>query len=154
MASSTLTITPYSATPAFVYFSPEPRPQSPLPHTTSNAHPNRHSFPSSSSLWKQHQRQIQHVHEFQEKPLQPPPPSPRARGPRLSLDTSQERLQNVTLIQHGNQSYLKLFSPTLVESPVSFLSTGQLIEDAKLWENGPDEALEKRMEMERREVYH
>ncbi|KAF8927076.1 hypothetical protein BGZ58_010646 [Dissophora ornata] len=126
------------------------------PQANNNAHPNRHSFPCSNNIWQQHQQQMQQVQELQEKSsYQTPPPSPgrAARGPRLSLDTSQERLHKFTVIQHNNQSYLKLFTPTLVESPVSFLSANQQLQDKKLWENGPDEALQKKMEMERREVY-
>jgi hypothetical protein len=98
--------------------------------------------------------------------LASPPPSPlsldnnnnnnrRAGLPRLSLDTSQERLQpkSPTIIQHGDQSYLKLFSPTLVESPVSYLDEKQQIADKKMWENGPDEAFQKQLDMERRDAH-
>ncbi|KAF9579852.1 hypothetical protein BGW38_003715, partial [Lunasporangiospora selenospora] len=65
-----------------------------------------------------------------------------------------ERLQNTnfTVIQHGDKKYLKLFSPTLVESPVSYLSTKQLTEDKTMWEDGPDAAFQKQLEMERREA--
>ncbi|KAG0346917.1 hypothetical protein BGZ54_005066, partial [Gamsiella multidivaricata] len=93
------------------------------------------------------------MQQLQEKPFQPSPPPGRAGGPRLSLDTSQERLQKFTVVQHNNQSYLKLFTPTLVESPVSFLSPTQLLDDKKLWENGPNEAFQKKLDMEKREVY-
>ncbi|KAF9094250.1 hypothetical protein BGX29_009603 [Mortierella sp. GBA35] len=84
-----------------------------------------------------------------------PPHSPlRAGFPRLSLDTSPERLQKpVTVIQHGDQSYLKLFSPILVDSPVSYLDEKQQIADKKMWENGPDEAFQRQLDMERREAY-
>ncbi|KAG0248652.1 hypothetical protein BG011_010036 [Mortierella polycephala] len=86
-------------------------------------------------------------------PPSPLSPSRRAGGPRLSLDTSQERLQNITIIKDGDKSYLKLFSPDLVESPVSYLSANQLFDDKKLWENGPDEVLKKQLERENTEVF-
>jgi hypothetical protein len=69
------------------------------------------------------------------------------------LDTSQERLQKYTVVNHEGQSYLKLFSPVLVESPVSFLNDKQLFNDRKLWENGPDDVLQKRIDMEKRETF-
>ncbi|GJJ77092.1 hypothetical protein EMPS_09451 [Entomortierella parvispora] len=131
-------------------------------HSTFN--PNRHSLPSAHALYhNQHtlfqsqkerpqqfpnpllQKQLQQQHQFQEKP--------RAGGPRLSLDTSDERLQNVTVINHGNRRYLKLFSPGLVESPQSFLNQKQLVEDKNLWENGPNAAFQKQLEVEKREAY-
>ncbi|KAF9343440.1 hypothetical protein BGX26_005714, partial [Mortierella sp. AD094] len=175
-STTTTTSAPYTTTQAFVYTFPT---DSPLPqsqptqsfnnvnqkaqHTSaSSAHPNRHSCPISNTLWQKHQQQMQMQQqqqqwkrqEFQEKATQQPSPPPgRAGGPRLSLDTSFERLQNFTVIQHGDQSYLKLFSPTLVESPVSFLSSKQIMEDKKLWEDGPDEAFQKKLDMEKRETY-
>ncbi|KAF9919793.1 hypothetical protein FBU30_010531 [Linnemannia zychae] len=98
-------------------------------------------------------------YQQQQHHLASPPSSPlfpldrRAGLPRLSLDTSHERLQKEpTVIQHGDQSYLKLFSPTLVDSPVSFLDEKQLLADKKMWENGPDEAFQKQLEMERCEA--
>ncbi|KAF9116004.1 hypothetical protein BGX27_005441 [Mortierella sp. AM989] len=169
MGSTTITFAPYTATPSFVYTFPtdSPLPQSQpihpsnnvdskVHHTgTSGAHPNRHSCPTSDTLWQKHQQQQQWKRqEYQEKATQQPSPPPgRAGGPRLSLDTSHERLQNFTVIQHGDQSYLKLFSPTLVESPVSFLSPRQIIEDKKLWENGPDEAFQRKLDSEKRETF-
>ncbi|KAF9954841.1 hypothetical protein BGZ65_003787 [Modicella reniformis] len=81
------------------------------------------------------------------------PPPGRPGGPKLCLDTSQERLEKYTVINHEGKSYLKLFSPVLVESPVSFLSGHQLHEDKKLWENGPDEVLQKKIDIERREAF-
>ncbi|KAF9399552.1 hypothetical protein BGX21_006078 [Mortierella sp. AD011] len=138
-------------------------------HTSaSSAHLNQHSFPTSGNLWENHQQQMKQQQqqqqqqqyqwkrkEFQEKATQrhPSPPPGRAGGPRLSLDTSFERLQSFTVIQHGDQSYLKLFSPALVESPVSFLSAKQILEDKKLWEGGPDEAFQRKLDMEKRETY-
>jgi hypothetical protein len=77
----------------------------------------------------------------------------RLGGPPLSLDTSNERLQNIKVIELGNKRYLKLFSPSLVESPVSFLNHKQQIADQKLWENGPDEAFQKQLDMEKREAF-
>lgn len=77
----------------------------------------------------------------------------RPGGPALSLDTSGERLQNIKVIQFGNKSYLKLFSPSLVESPVSFLDYKQMTEDKQLWENGPNEAFQKQLDMEKREAF-
>ncbi|KAF9934013.1 hypothetical protein BGZ65_003945 [Modicella reniformis] len=79
--------------------------------------------------------------------------SGRQGVPLLSLDTSDERLQNIKVIQFGSKSYLKLFSPSLVESPVSFLNQKQLLDDKKLWENGPNEAFQKQLEMEKREAF-
>ncbi|KAG0041292.1 hypothetical protein BGZ83_002040 [Gryganskiella cystojenkinii] len=82
-------------------------------------------------------------------------PQPHSR-PRLSLDTSQERLAigaDFEVVKHGDKSYLKLFSPILVESPVSFLNELQQREDKKKWENGPDEAFQRELEMERREAF-
>lgn len=133
-------------------------------HSTFN--PNRHSLPSAHALYHNqhallqsqkarlqqlpiplHQKQQQ---QFEEKPLTNPS---RATGPRLSLDTSDERLQNVTVIKQGNRRYLKLFSPGLVESPQSFLNQKQQVEDKKLWENGPNVAFQKQLEVEKREAY-
>ncbi|GJJ68384.1 hypothetical protein EMPS_00730 [Entomortierella parvispora] len=128
---------------------------------------NRHSFPTFNPLWQQHQFQMQeHQREHQrqdeiylEKSTQsittPSTPSfkPVPNRPRLSLDTSRELLGNITVIQHGDKSYLKLFSPILVESPVSFLNETQQLEDKKKWEDGPDEAFQRQLEMERREVF-
>ncbi|KAF9341726.1 hypothetical protein BGZ91_003355 [Linnemannia elongata] len=111
------------------------------------------------------QQQQQHLQNYQQQQQQAmlasPPPSPlsldnrRAGLPRLSLDTSQERLsqKSPTIIQHGDQSYLKLFSPTLVDSPVSYLDEKQQIADKKMWENGPDEAFQKQLDMERRDAH-
>lgn len=165
MATSTLTFTPCS-TVLYTFLSPQTSPSkssfhnAPIEHSSKIQHPNRHSFPNSNALWQQHQQQMEMFHPVQlleknttQKQHQPSPPPGRAGGPRLSLDTSQERLQNVTVIQHGDKSYLKLFSPALVESPVSFLDTKQLFEDKKMWENGPDEALQKKLDSERREAY-
>lgn len=135
-----------------------------------NKKPNRHSLPKSSNIWQQHQQQMQqqqqqqlqnYQQQQQQAMLASPPPSPlsldnrRAGLPRLSLDTSQERLsqKSPTIIQHGDQSYLKLFSPTLVESPVSYLDEKQQIADKKMWENGPDEAFQKQLDMERRDAH-
>ncbi|KAF9897698.1 hypothetical protein BX616_005128, partial [Lobosporangium transversale] len=160
----TAAVTTTAASPSFIYdFTPEST------STTTNIQSNivnksnRHSVPSSNILWEQHHQQqqqqqqqqlMQKQQRFQEKPSQQPSPPPgRAGGPRLSLDTSQERLQKFTVIKHGDQTCLKLFSPNLVESPVSFLSEKQLLEDKKLWENGPDEAFQRKLEMERREAY-
>ncbi|KAG0271842.1 hypothetical protein BGZ95_000285 [Linnemannia exigua] len=141
--------------------------------------PNRHSLPKSSNIWQQHQQQMQQqqeqhqqLHNYQQQqqlgiqsqkphsapssPLFPLTSGGRGAGllPRLSLDTSQERLQQkpATVIQHGDQSYLKLFSPTLVESPVSYLDEKQQIADKKMWENGPDEAFQRQLDIERREA--
>ncbi|KAG0212835.1 hypothetical protein BGX28_005491 [Mortierella sp. GBA30] len=91
--------------------------------------------------------------QFQQQALHEKPVVPGRGGPHLSLDTSDERLQNITIIKHGNKKYLKLFSPSLVESPVSFLNQKQLIEDKKMWENGPNEAFQKQQEIEKREAY-
>lgn len=73
--------------------------------------------------------------------------------PRLSLDTSDERLQNITFVSHNNKRYMKLFSPSLVDSPVTFLDKKQLLDDKKLWENGPDMAFQKQLETEKREAW-
>ncbi|KAG9064241.1 hypothetical protein KI688_003429 [Linnemannia hyalina] len=144
---------------------------------SSNKKPNRHSLPKASNIWQQHQQQMQQQMQQQQQQQQQqqllnyqkqqqqgmlasPPPSPlsldtrRAGLPRLSLDTSQECLlqKSPTIIQHGDQSYLKLFSPTLVDSPVSYLDEKQQIADNKMWENGPDEAFQKQLDMERRDA--
>ncbi|KAK3839724.1 MAG: hypothetical protein J3R72DRAFT_176048 [Linnemannia gamsii] len=150
---------------------------------SSSSKPNRHSLPKSSNIWQQHQQQMQQQQEQQQQqqlhnyqhqqqlgiqsqkphsapssPLFPLTSSGRGAGsllPRLSLDTSQERLQQkpATIIQHGDQNYLKLFSPTLVESPVSYLDEKQQVADKKMWEHGPDEAFQRQLDMERREAY-
>ncbi|CAO3574260.1 unnamed protein product [Mortierella alpina] len=165
MATSTLTFTPcstvlYTSSPLQTQPSKSSFHNAPAAPSSKIQHPNRHSFPNSNALWQQHHQQMETFHPVQlleknstQKHHQPCSPPGRAGGPRLSLDTSQERLQNVTVIQHGDRSYLKLFSPALVESPVSFLDTKQLFEDKKLWENGPDEALQKKLDFERREAY-
>lgn len=104
----------------------------------------------SQLLHQQHQPS-QHGHQqLHEKPVSGPG---RQGGPALSLDTSVECLQSIKVIQLGNKSYLKLFSPSLVESPVSFLNHKQLIEDKQLWENGPNEAFQKQLDMEKREAF-
>ncbi|KAI9232045.1 hypothetical protein MVEG_04542 [Podila verticillata NRRL 6337] len=129
-----------------------PTPQNSIPSVTVS--PNRHSLPNANILRLNLQQQ-------QQQPHPPPPPQqqpriqekPPAKGPRLSLDTSDERLQNTTIIHHNNKQYLKLFSPGLVDSPVSYLDQKQLVEDKKLWENGPDEAFQKQLETDRREAY-
>ncbi|KAF9541005.1 hypothetical protein EC957_003584 [Mortierella hygrophila] len=138
--------------------------------SSSNKKPNRHSLPKASNIWQQHQQQMQQQQQQQQLQnyqkqqqqgmLASPPPSPlsldtrRSGLPRLSLDTSQERLslKSPTIIQHGDQSYLKLFSPTLVDSPVSYLDEKQQIADSKMWENGPDEAFQMQLDMERRDA--
>ncbi|KAK3815053.1 MAG: hypothetical protein J3Q66DRAFT_343708 [Benniella sp.] len=88
--------------------------------------------------------------QFNEKPTSGPG---RLGGPPLSLDTSNERLQNIKVIELGNKRYLKLFSPSLVESPVSFLNHKQQIADQELWKNGPNEAFQKQLDMEKREAF-
>jgi len=141
--------------------SSSPQPQS---NTT-----NRHSFPTYNTLWLQHQLQMQEHQREQHRQDEiyleksapaitisaPSTPSfkPAPNRPRLSLDTSRELLGNITVIKHGDKSYLKLFSPVLVESPVSFLDQSQQVEDKKKWENGPDEAFQRQLEMERREAF-
>ncbi|KAF9573665.1 hypothetical protein EC968_008181 [Mortierella alpina] len=116
-------------------------------HIQSALNPNRHSHPNSNPLRQQVQMQKQ------PSILEKPAVGPARGGQRLSLDTSDERLQNITIVKHGNKKYLKLFSPSLVESPVSFLDQKQLTIDRKLWENGPDEAFQKQLEVEKREAY-
>ncbi|CAO3567567.1 unnamed protein product [Mortierella alpina] len=118
-------------------------------HVQSALNPNRHSDPSSNPLRQQQQVPMQK----QQPTLEKLAVAPARGGQRLSLDTSDERLQNITIVKHGNKKYLKLFSPSLVESPVSFLDQKQLISDRKLWENGPDEAFQKQLEVEKREAY-
>ncbi|KAG0360437.1 hypothetical protein BGZ54_009560 [Gamsiella multidivaricata] len=109
-----------------------------------------HHEPQQQQQLQLLQLQQQQKQQFHEKPAVGPG---RSGGPRLSLDTSDERLQNVKVINHNNKRYLKLFSPSLVESPVSYLDRRQLSEDRKLWENGPNEAFQKQLEMEKREAY-
>ncbi|KAF9951342.1 hypothetical protein BGZ70_001031 [Mortierella alpina] len=118
-------------------------------HVQSALNPNRHSHPSTNPLRQQQQVSMQKQQAIHEKPAI----EPARGGQRLSLDTSDERLQNITIVKHGNKKYLKLFSPSLVESPVSFLDQKQLVNDRKLWENGPDEAFQKQLEVEKREAY-
>ncbi|KAF9191260.1 hypothetical protein BGZ51_007580 [Haplosporangium sp. Z 767] len=124
------------------------------------SNPNRLSLPNANILRVQQQAQYEQQlpylqqkqqKQYSEKPV--PGATPGRGGPRLSLDTSEERLQNITVITHGNKKYLKLFSPSLVESPVSFLDQKQLTDDKKLWENGPNEAFQKQLEIEKREAY-
>ncbi|KAF9935379.1 hypothetical protein FBU30_003169 [Linnemannia zychae] len=91
-----------------------------------------------------HQQQQHQQQQMQEKSV------PK---PRLSLDTSDERLQNITFVNHNNKRYMKLFSPNLVESPVTFLDKKQQLDDKKLWENGPDMAFQKQLETEKREAW-
>lgn len=109
---------------------------------------NRHSLPNNNILWQQHKKQMDNRVPMIQTPS--PPPSPTR--PRLSLDTSHERL-NATVVCKDDKSYLKLFSPVLVESPVSFLDSKQLFEDKKLWENGPDAAFQKQLDIEKRDTY-
>lgn len=126
--------------PSFVCtITPATPPQSPSKPSFHNPTPPS-SPPASQTTFNPHRNQF----------LSPPPGRPG--GPKLSLDTSQERLK-YTVVNHEGQNYLKLFSPVLVESPVSFLSPCQLFDDKKLWENGPDGVLEKKIDMERREVF-
>jgi len=140
-------------------------------HSTFN--PNRHSLPNAHAIYHNqhtllqsqkdrpqqfpipfHQKKLQQQQQFQEKFQENPSTSPsRPGGPRLSLDTSDERLQNATVIKQGNRRYLKLFSPGLVESPQSFLNQKQLVEDKKLWEDGPNAAFQKQLEVEKREAF-
>ncbi|KAG0305733.1 hypothetical protein BGZ98_003654 [Dissophora globulifera] len=129
----------------------------------STFNPDRHPLSNASVLRQQPQQDQspQHTHQqqqqqqqqqqFSEKPAIGPG---RPGGPRLSLslDTSDERLQT-KVIRLGNKRYLKLFSPILVESPISYLNHKQLDEDKKLWENGPNEAFQKQLETEKREAY-
>ncbi|KAG0261074.1 hypothetical protein BG011_001377 [Mortierella polycephala] len=119
--------------------------------------PNRPSLPNANILRVQQQAQYEQQpphHQQKQYSEKPAPGSTLGRGgPRLSLDTSEERLQNITVITHDNKKYLKLFSPSLVESPVSFLDQKQLTDDKKLWENGPNEAFQKQLEIEKREAY-
>ncbi|KAG0295702.1 hypothetical protein BGZ96_011169 [Linnemannia gamsii] len=92
-------------------------------------------------LQQQQQEQQQQMHEKS---------TPK---PRLSLDTSDERLQNINFVSHNNKRYTKLFSPNLVDSPVTFLDRKQLSDDRKLWENGPDMAFQKQLETEKRDAW-
>ncbi|KAF9091504.1 hypothetical protein BGX27_002019 [Mortierella sp. AM989] len=134
-------------------------------HQLSTFNPNRLSLPNTNTPNPQHQtqeylsqhqsknttqlqQQLQQQQHIQEKPV-----VGVARAPRLSLDTSDERLQDIKFVRHGNKRYLKLFSPSLVESPVSYLNQKQLTEDKSLWENGPNEAFQKQLEIERRDAY-
>ncbi|KAF9107755.1 hypothetical protein BGX29_005042 [Mortierella sp. GBA35] len=105
--------------------------------------------PSPKQLFLQqlHQQQQQLLLQMHEKSAN------TAKVPRLSLDTSDERLQNITFVQHNNKRYMKLFSPSLVESPVTFLDKKQVLDDKKLWENGPDFAFQKQLDTEKREAY-
>ncbi|KAG0348046.1 hypothetical protein BG004_006253 [Podila humilis] len=130
---------------------------------------NRLSLPSSNNtFWQQHQQQMigKHTKAQQQQQLPSPPPSPTR--PRLSLDTSQERLNYnnnnnndnhhnnnlpFTVVNKDDKSYLKLFSPVLVDSPVSYLDAKQLHDDKKLWENGPDAAFQKQLQMEKHEAH-
>ncbi|KAG0241743.1 hypothetical protein BGW41_005397 [Actinomortierella wolfii] len=95
-------------------------------------------------------KQVQHLPS---PPMSPTRPCPPPAVPGLSLDTSEECLQRVTVLKMGDKKYLKLFSPNLVESPVSFLTQKQLSEDQKLWEKGPDEVLRIQIENERRDAH-
>ncbi|KAK3807637.1 MAG: hypothetical protein J3Q66DRAFT_355952 [Benniella sp.] len=134
--SATLTL---ASNPSFVCtVTPATPPQSPSKSSFHNPTP-----PASPN----HQTSFNHSPQY----LSPPPGRPG--GPKLTLDTSQERLQKYTVVNHDGQSYLKLFSPVLVESPVSFLSDKQLFDDRKLWENGPDDVLQKKIDMEKRETF-
>ncbi|KAG0346292.1 hypothetical protein BG004_002000, partial [Podila humilis] len=141
--------------------------QYPQPQSSSvTVSPNRHSLPNANSL-RLNQQQSQHQQQHQQQEQQQQQYStyqsqyrihekqPPLRGPRLSLDTSDELLQQdrITIIHHQNNRYLKLLSPGLVDSPVSFLDQKQLVEDKRLWENGPDEAFAKQLESDRREAY-
>ncbi|KAI8355228.1 hypothetical protein B0O80DRAFT_39296 [Mortierella sp. GBAus27b] len=131
--------TSLSLTPSFVCtITPATPPQSPSKASFHNPTPPP-SPPSTQTSFRPAQY------------LSPPPGRPG--GPKLSLDTSQERLQKYTVVNHDGQSYLKLFSPVLVESPVSFLTPHQLFDDKKLWENGPDVALQTKIDTERREAF-
>lgn len=149
--SSPLSKKPYNASPLSKQYHPG-TPQHSIPSVTVS--PNRHSLPNANilrlNLQQQHQQQQPHTPPPQQQRVQE---KPLARGPRLSLDTSDERLQTTTIIHHNNKQYLKLFSPGLVDSPVSFLDQKQQVEDSKLWENGPDEAFQKQLETDRREAY-
>ncbi|KAF9428165.1 hypothetical protein BGZ94_003206 [Podila epigama] len=121
--------------------------------------PPQHSIPSANLLrstqHQQQQQQYQQLHQqqqlqqLQQQQEQQTLEKSSFRSPGLSLDTSGERLQNATIVHHNNKQYLKLFSPGLVESPVSFLDQKQLVEDEKLWENGPDAAFQKQLESDR-----
>ncbi|KAI9242345.1 MAG: hypothetical protein BYD32DRAFT_403355 [Podila humilis] len=116
---------------------------------------NRNSLPNHNILWQQHQHQMERHFQKENQTstqAQAPSPPPAPTRPRLSLDTSRERL-NATVVCKGDKSYLKLFSPVLVESPVSFLDSKQLSEDKKLWEHGPDAAFQKQLDLEKRDAY-
>ncbi|KAF9324119.1 hypothetical protein BG006_000855 [Podila minutissima] len=149
--SSPLSKMPYNASPLSKQYQPG-TPQHSIPSVTVS--PNRHSLPNANILrLNQQQQQLQQQlpqTSPQQQRIQEKPP---AKGPRLSLDTSDERLQTTTIIHHNNKQYLKLFSPGLVDSPVSFLDQKQLVEDKKLWENGPDDAFQKQLETDRREAH-
>ncbi|KAF9196038.1 hypothetical protein BGZ49_002915 [Haplosporangium sp. Z 27] len=131
----------------------------------STFNPNRLSLPNSNTLQSQESQPVnttlqqqpqqrQQLQQLQQQQQQKQiNEKPAARAPRLSLDTSDERLQNIKFVQHGNKRYLKLFSPNLVESPVSYLNQKQLKDDKSLWENGPNEAFEKQLELERRDAF-
>jgi hypothetical protein len=110
--------------------------------------------PSHKQLFMQQlQQQQQQQHEQQHEQQQQQMYEKSTPKPRLSLDTSDERLQNVTFVSHNNKRYMKLFSPSLVDSPVTFLDRKQLSDDRKLWENGPDMAFQKQLETEKREAW-
>ncbi|KAF9438600.1 hypothetical protein BGZ76_006652 [Entomortierella beljakovae] len=127
-----------------------------LSHSKSSNNNNSHLLPQLQiqQLQQQQQQMLQQQqHQNQMSNINEKSAAGVGRAPRLSLDTSDERLQNLKFVQHGNKRYLKLLSPGLVESPVSFLSQKQLTDDKKLWENGPNEAFQKQLEMERRDAY-
>ncbi|KAG0268286.1 hypothetical protein DFQ27_007137 [Actinomortierella ambigua] len=110
--------------------------------------PHRPSFePSPQPVRKQQQQHLP------SPPMSPTRPCPPPAVPGLSLNTSEECLQRVTVMSTGDKKYLKLFSPNLVESPVSFLTQKQLNEDKKLWEKGPDEVLRLQIENEHRDAH-
>ena len=128
--------------------------------------PNRLSLPNANVLRLQQQAQqqqppkpshkqlfLQQLQQQQQQQIHMYEKSAPASKPRLSLDTSDERLQNITFVSHNNKRYMKLFSPSLVESPVTFLDKKQLMDDKKLWESGPDMAFQKQLEAERRDAY-
>ncbi|KAF9538763.1 hypothetical protein EC957_006216 [Mortierella hygrophila] len=106
--------------------------------------------PSHKQLFMQQLQQQQHQEQQQQQQQMYEKSTPK---PRLSLDTSDERLQNITFVSHNNRRYMKLFSPSLVDSPVTFLDKKQLLDDKKLWENGPDMAFQKQLETEKREAW-
>ncbi|KAK3847581.1 MAG: hypothetical protein J3R72DRAFT_431699 [Linnemannia gamsii] len=135
--------------------------------------PNRLSLPNANILRLQQQAQQQQQSQQQQQQQQQKPSHKQlflqqlhqqqqeqqqmyeksTPKPRLSLDTSDERLQNITFVSHNNKRYMKLFSPSFVDSPVSFLDKKQQFDDKKLWENGPDMAFQKQLETEKREAW-